>query len=117
MVTFKLEKVIISVNYEYNNKWYIMIGTFYNATVNNVESLEKQTTNDSNLMIEATTFNKVIDNIKGNEDITIRSITNKSIQNTSSMTKSDTDTQEQITGIKIAIEFDFMFQSDFQYVQ
>ena len=111
MVTFKLEKVIISVNYEYNNKWYIMIRTFYNATVNNVESLEKQTTNDSNLMIEATTFNKVIDNIRGNEDITIRSITNKSIQNTSSMTKSDTDTQEQITGIKIAIEFDFMFQS------
>ena len=98
------------MNCQYNYQWYVTIRIFYIASVNNVEYFENQTTNGSNLMIEATAFNKVIDNIRGNEDITIRSITNKSIQNTSSMTKSDTDTQKQITGIKIAIEFDFMFQ-------
>ena len=98
-------------NYKYSNQWYITIRIFHIATVNNGESFENQTTNDSNLIVEVTTFNKVIDNVRGNEDITIRSITNKSIQNTSSMTKSDTDSQEKITGIIIVIEFNSMFQS------
>ena len=98
-------------NYRYNNQWYITIRIFHIATVNNGEFFENQTTNDGNLIIEATTFNKVIDNIRGNEDITIRSITNKTTQNTSFMTKSDTDSQEKITGIIIVVEFNSMFQS------
>ena len=97
------------MNYKYNNLWYLTIRIFYKATVHDLESFENQTKNDTYLMIEATTFNKVIDKITSNEDTTNLSITNISMQNSSSMTKSDTDTQEKMTGIKIAIEFDFMF--------
>ena len=57
----------------------------------------------------------MIDKIRGNEDVTVRSITNKSIQYTTSMTKSDSDTEEKISGIKTVKKFDFMFKCTTKY--
>ena len=94
-------------NYNYNNQRFITILVFCIEIVSNAEPFDNQTTNDSNIHIEATTLKTVIDKITGKEDLTIHSINNKSLENTTSVTKSDTDTKQKNSGIKITMEFDF----------